>query len=77
MDKKESELLDLTMGAYDSVEVCELVSSFLLYQLSNRCNKKDIGLYRDDSLAFYTKQKWSTSGENKEIFFKKFSEKLI
>ena len=49
--KKESGLFDVTMGAYDVAEVCELVGSFLLYQLSDKYNKNDIGLYRDDDLA--------------------------
>ena len=57
------------MGAYDGAEVCELVGSFLLHQLSKKYNKKYIGLYRDDS---FQKQKWSTSGENKERFPKNF-----
>ena len=35
------------MGAYDGAEVCELVGSFLLHQLSNKYNKKYIGLSRD------------------------------
>ena len=32
--KKEKELLDVTMGAYIGAEVCELVGSYLIYQLS-------------------------------------------
>ena len=42
-----------TMGTYDGAEVCELVGSFLLHQLSNKYNKKDIGLYREDGLAVF------------------------
>ena len=53
MDKKESGLFDVTMGAYDGNEVCELAGSFLLHQLSNKYNKKDIGLYRDEGLAVF------------------------
>ena len=34
--KKESGLFDVTMGAYDVVEVCELVEIFILYQLSRK-----------------------------------------
>ena len=49
--KKEMGLFGVTMGAYDGAEVCELVGSSLLYQLSNKYNKKNIGLYRDDDLA--------------------------
>ena len=49
--KEDSGLFDVTMGAYDGVEVCEPVSSFLLYALSMKYNKTNIGLYRDDGLA--------------------------
>ena len=39
------------MGTYDGAEVCELVGSFLLYALSLKYNKTNIGLYRDDGLT--------------------------
>ena len=42
--KKESGLFDVTKGAYDGVEVCELVGIFILCQLSRIYNKNDIGL---------------------------------
>ena len=51
--KKDSGLFDLTMGAYDGAEVCELVGTFLLYKLSLKYNKNNIGLYRDDGLAIF------------------------
>ena len=41
------------MGLYGGAEVCELVGSLLLNQLSNKYNKKDIGLYRDDGLTVF------------------------
>ena len=41
------------MGAYDGVEVCELVRTFLLYKLSLKYYKNDISLYRDDGLAIF------------------------
>ena len=51
--KKDSGLFDVTMGAYDGAEVCELVGTFLLYKLSLKYNKNKIGLYRDDGLAIF------------------------
>ena len=42
--KKESGLFEVTMGAYDGAEVCELVGSFLRYSLSLKYNKTNIGL---------------------------------
>ena len=53
--KKESELFDVMMGAYDGAEVCELVGIFIRYQLSCKYNKNNIddGLHRDDGLAVF------------------------
>ena len=48
---KESGLFDVTMGAYDGAEVYELADNFLLYALSLKDNKTNIGLYKDDGLA--------------------------
>ena len=42
--KKESGLFDVTMGAYDGAEVCELAGIFILYQLSPICDKNNMGL---------------------------------
>ena len=52
-EKKEGDLFDAVMGAYDGAEVCELVGTFLLEKISEICNKCDIGLYRDDGLAVF------------------------
>ena len=38
--KKESGLFDVTMGADDGAEVCQLVGSFLLHALSLKYNKQ-------------------------------------
>ena len=51
--KKESGLFHVITGAYDGAEVCELVDSFLLYALSLKYNKTNIGFYRDDGLAVF------------------------
>ena len=66
--KKESGLFDVTMGAYDGAEVCELVGSFLLYALSLKYNKTNIGLYRDDGLAVFR----NVSGAHCEKIKKEF-----
>ena len=62
------------MGAYDGAEVCELVDSFLLRQISNKYNKKDFGLYRDDGLPVF-KNKSGPQAERK--ISKTFSGKMI
>ena len=66
--KKERGLFDVTMGAYDSAEVCEIVGIFIFYQLSRIYNKNDIGLYRDDGLAVFR----NTSGPQAEKIKKRF-----
>ena len=49
--KKQSGLFDVTMGAYDGAEVCKLVGTYMLSLISEKYNKKDFGLYRDDGLG--------------------------
>ena len=41
----------MSMGAYDGGEVCELIWTYMLNLLSNKYNKNNFGLYRDDGLA--------------------------
>ena len=41
------------MGCYDGAEVCELLGSYMLIQLTHCVNKKSIGLYRDDGLGVF------------------------
>ena len=66
--KSVSGLFDMMMGAYDFAEVCELVGIFILYQLSHRYKKNNIGLYRDDNLAVFR----NTSGPQAEKIKKHF-----
>ena len=47
--KKKDEKFDVTMGAWDGAECCELVGLFLLKEL--RDQNIDAGLYRDDGIA--------------------------
>ena len=70
--KKDRGFFDATMGVYDGAEVCELVGTFLLYKLSLKYNKKDIGLYRDDGLVIFK----NISGPKSEKF-KKDVQKLL
>ena len=51
--ERERNLFDVTMGAYDGAEVCELVGIFMLNKISEKYNKNDVGLYRDDGLAVF------------------------
>ena len=50
--KTESGSFDVTMGAYDGTEVCELISIYVLYLMERKYDSKNIGLYRDDGLIY-------------------------
>ena len=66
--KKKSGLFDVTTGAFHGAEVCELVGTFLLFQLSQHYNKVNFGLYRGDGLAVFK----NTSGPQMEKIKKHF-----
>ena len=51
--KKDSATFDITMGADDGAEMCELVGIFMLSLLSKKDSSNNIGLYRDDGLPFF------------------------
>ena len=72
--KKDSGLFDETIGAYDGAEICELVGIFLLYKLSLKYNKNDIGLYRDDGLAIFKNISGPKSEKVKKDIQKLFKE---
>ena len=50
---KNDDLFDVTVGAYDGAEVCELVETFLLDKISVKYDKNSIGLYRDNGLSVF------------------------
>ena len=43
--KRDNQEFDVTMGIYDSAELCELVSLYLLDLLTKESGKQNIGLY--------------------------------
>ena len=72
--KKDSGLFDVTMGAFDGAEVCELVGSFILHKLSQHYEQNNIGLYRDDGLAVFKNVSGPESEKIKKQFTKIFKE---
>ena len=42
---------DVTMGAFDGAEVCELIGLKLLHLIESQLNMSSVGIYRDDGLA--------------------------
>ena len=46
-----SGFFDVTMGAHDGAEACEILGTYMLSLISKKYIKKDFGLYRDDGLG--------------------------
>ena len=65
--KKEGDEFDVPMGCFDGAEVCQMVGTFLLEQISKILPKHDVGLYRDDGLGVTR----NMSGPKKEQLKKK------
>ena len=64
--KKQGGSFDVSMGAYDGAEVCELVGTYMLNVLPKKYNKNDFGLYRDDGLAVLKKKSGPQSEQVKK-----------
>ena len=78
--KREGNLFDVTMGAYDDVQVCELVGIFMLNKISEKYDRKKSGLYRDDDLAVSKNISGPESERMKKNFqslFKKYGLEII
>ena len=77
---KKDGLFDVTMGAHDGAEVCELVGTFLLDKISKKDEKNSIGLCRDDGLSVF-KNKSGTQLErikkNLQKTFKDFGLEMV
>ena len=65
-NQRDSGLFDVTMGAYDGVEVSGLVGNYLLYELSTLYEKQDIGLHTDERLAVFKNKSGPESKKNKK-----------
>ena len=72
--KREEENFDVTMGAYDGAEVCELVGIYLQSLIGEKYNKNNFGLYRDDGLAVFRKVSGPQSERIKKELQKIFKE---
>ena len=73
--KKRGGLFDVTMGAFDGAEICELVGTYLLSLIGEKYNKDDVGLYRDDGLAIFKDTSGPQNERIKKDFQKIFREK--
>ena len=51
LKKSGNEELDVPMGCFDSVEVCDIVGVYMLRLLKSVMRKENVSLYRDDVLG--------------------------
>ena len=51
--KKDSGLFDVAMSAFDGAKVCKLVGTFLLHKLSEKHERRNLALYRDNGLVIF------------------------
>ena len=70
--QREGNLFGVTMGAYDGAKISELVGIFMLNKISEKCDKNNICLYRDDGLAIFK----NISGPD-QLLFKKYGLEII
>ena len=49
--EKQRVLFEVEIGAFNGVEVCDLVGTYMLNELSKKYNKNDCLLYQDDGLV--------------------------
>ena len=58
---------------HDSAEVCELVGTFLLNNLSHVIDKTNVGLYRDDGLGVFKSHSGPESERKRKKIIKTFN----
>ena len=51
MKRDRNGIFDVTLGCFDSADICELVGAFALVKIMEEFATKDVALYRDDCLA--------------------------
>ena len=51
--KKDDGSFNITMGAYDGAELCELISIYMFFLLEKRYDSIKVEPYRDDGLALF------------------------
>ena len=70
--KKDSDTFDVTMGAYDGAEICELVGILILSLLNKQYRSNNIDLYRDNELPVFRKISEQKAEKHKKNSLKKF-----
>ena len=72
--KKNANLFEVAMGAYDGSEVCLIVGLFLLNNLANKFYKNDFDLHRDDGLVILKNVNAHREDQTRKEFYQLFKE---
>ena len=64
------------MGSYDGAEICELVGLFILYRIGEIFEQANLGLYRDDGLAYFHNINGSQHDRLRKKFIKTFKDEF-
>ena len=75
--KKEGTGFDVTMGAYDGAEICELIGIFMLSLLGTKYDSTKIGLYRDDGFSIFRNVSGPELEKIKKHIQEIFKEKML
>ena len=59
---------DVSMGANDGAEICELVGLYILTEIHKNIDFTSVGLYRDDGLAVMRSASGSSLDKHRKIF---------
>ena len=65
---------DIPMGCFDDPEVSEIVETYILSKISNEINKRQVGLYRGDSLGVFRNTSGSEMDRTRKDLNKIFQE---
>ena len=75
--KKEGTGFNVTMGAYDGAEICELIGIFMLSLQGTNYDSENIGLYRDDGSSTFRNVSGPDLEKIKKHIQKIFKEKML
>ena len=78
--EKRGQLFDMTVGAYNRAEICELVRLFIIYKFQQLNKVNNFGLDRDDGLAAVKNMsgpQWEKVKKELQVLFKEFGLNLI
>ena len=72
--KSRKKDFDVPTGCFDRAKVSEIVGTYILSKINNEINKKQVGLYYDDSLGVLRNMSVSKMDQTSKNFIKIFQE---